>query len=216
MRSPELLTVSLCRGVWLCWAGRSCLSAPGTLLSWGGGIWGTLRVGDVHGGVKTWVHIAGAGRRWVGRCTCGKHTHTPRPWQPVQERTQTLSGTRTEQLSNHCVGQWHTQQLSTPGWGTNPRNGDSAGLGHSCGLAPLLQARARWWSRERGLSALNGTRRAPGRDGNEPPAVRTAQRSPLGWAETFPAPRHNVCKYQRPLVAGPPAGRARGPPSIPP
>lgn len=89
------------------------------------------------------------------------------------------------------------------GWGTAVR------------LALQLQARARWWSSERGLSALKGARRAPGRDGNEPPGVRTAQRRPLGWAETFPAPRHNVCKYQRPLMAGPPAGRARGAPSIP-
>lgn len=28
--SPEPLTVSLCHGVWLCWAGQSCLPAPGT------------------------------------------------------------------------------------------------------------------------------------------------------------------------------------------
>lgn len=92
----------------------------------------------------------------------------------------------------------------------NPRDGDSAGPGHSCALGTAAAARPRWWSGEQGLSALKGTRRAPGRDGNEPPGVRAAQRRPLGWAETFPAPRHNVCKYQRPLMAGPPAGRARG------
>jgi len=56
----------------------------------------------------------------------------------------------------------------------------------------------------------------PGRDGNETPGVRAAQRGPLGWAETFPAPRHNVCKYRRPLMAGPPEGTARGAPRAPP
>lgn len=88
MGSPELLTVSLCRGVWLCWAGWSCLPAPGTLLSWGGGIWGTLRLEGVHGGLKTaeWAHIAGSWPQ-VGRCApvgvAGQvgstHTHTHPP-----------------------------------------------------------------------------------------------------------------------------------------
>lgn len=96
--SPELLTVSLCRGVWLCWAGWSCLPAPGTLLSWGGGIWGTLWLEGVHGGLKTaeWAHIAGrwpqvGGQVCTSGCGCAggklcrfgthtqKHTHTHPP-----------------------------------------------------------------------------------------------------------------------------------------
>lgn len=74
-------------------------------------------------------------------------------------------------------------------------------------LALLLPA-------ERG-ARLKGVGRAPGRHGNESPGVRTAQRRPLGWAETFPAPRHNVCKYWRPLTVGPLVGRVRGALGIP-
>lgn len=107
---------SWCHGVWLCWAGWSSLPAPGSLLSCDGGIWGTLRVGGVHGGVKRaeWVPIAGAGRRWVGRCAPvgaavhGGSTHPPlivaapsRVDTALCRCAQTLSGTRTEQLSNH-------------------------------------------------------------------------------------------------------------------
>lgn len=122
MGSPELLTVSLCRGVWLCWAGWSCLPAPGTLLSWGGGIWGTLRLEGVHGGLKTaeWAHIAGSwpqvgGQVCTSGCGCagGKHTPTHPPLMvaararvdtPLCRCAQTLNGTRTEQLSNYRVG----------------------------------------------------------------------------------------------------------------
>lgn len=61
MGSLEPLTASPCRGDGLCQAGQSCLPARGTLLSWSGGIWGSLRAGSVHGGVRT----AGGG---VGGC----------------------------------------------------------------------------------------------------------------------------------------------------
>lgn len=199
-RMPELLMVSLCHGVWLCRAGQSCLTAPGTLLSWGGGIWGTLRVGGVHGDVKMaeWVHIAGAGCRWVGRCTPvgagGKLTH-PDGGSPGR------SGHSSVHSPSEGQGQGSSTSTATgmghagPEWGQRWAGAQLCAW-HCCPGSGT--------PRERGARpvALKGTRREPGRDGNEPPGVRTAQRRPLGWAETFPAPRHNVCKYQRPLMAG--------------
>lgn len=84
-----------------------------------------------------------------------------------------------------------------------------------CAWHRFCRAPACQQSGEQGPVALKGAGRAPGRDGNESPGVCAAQRRLLGWAETFPAPHHNVCKYRRPLTVGPLAGRARGAPGIP-
>lgn len=120
----------------------ACPRLPAQL---GWGDLGTLRAGGVHGGVKRaeWVHIAGAGRRWVGRCAAvhGGSTYTPpdrgSPCKsghtPVQVCTDPQwDKDRAAQQPPHGVVALTTAQLT--GMGHEPGDGDSDGLGHSCAL----------------------------------------------------------------------------------
>lgn len=158
-----------------------------------------------------------------------------RPHTPLSMAARAQACTHTcASVHRHRDPQWvlegpgQTSSATTP-WGSGTHNGTAcqrcrreppgweqcwAGA-QLCAWHCFCRAPARQRSGKQGLSALKGAGRAPGPDGNEAPGVRTAQRHPLGWAETFPAPRHSVCKYRRPLTAGPPAGRARGAPGIP-
>lgn len=134
----------------------------------GWGVWGTPRVGGVHGGVKRaeWLHTAGAGRRWVGRCAPlgaavhggSTHTHTPlivsacaRVDTAIWGCAQTLSGTRTEQhgVVTLTAAQHTGMGHEPPGWGQCRAGAQLCSWHCCCSSATLVERGARLVGTER-------------------------------------------------------------------
>lgn len=153
MGSPELLIASWCCEDCLCQAGQSHLLAQCPLLSWGGGMCGSLSAGQrvcmvgcawpdlgqvgVQGKGELWrvcrsgcIHASKQGSSCTGvharQC---KHAQTQRPCVGFEGPGQLRSSARSSAAPPADAG-------------VSPRDENGAGLGHSCGLG-VASARPR-------------------------------------------------------------------------